>query len=359
LAIGSLMLGLPLDLSAEKSFGAVELTQLAVVIGLYLLWLAPLDFLGGYWLPKVYQKSDQAFGSWFRSYVLTALVQASVFWLGGSVIVLFGQTMGRVGSLLALTVLIWLGWSVRHFFLQARTVQSADTTQRVKRAVELLSTWQISVSRIMVVGHVDRGFTGGIIGLGANATIVLPQAWLSFSNEELATVIARRAIAISTGSYRRGLIMAFAWNVIGFFLCSLIPDTGVATMAGLVQTLCWFTLWSFSGLLVLPTVSRNACLMIDDELERRGVPADWIANAASSMDQLQDDEPQRPRWIEAIFHPVPSVHGRVRSERASGLAAWNVARTTLFFSWAGLGFLSRSVHCNLGRPELWTMLPTD
>ncbi|WP_146526280.1 hypothetical protein [Novipirellula artificiosorum] len=39
--------------------------------------------------------------------------------------------------------------------------------------------------------------------------------------------------------------------------------------------------------------------------------------------------------------------------------AWHAARMTLFVSWACMGMLVRAVHCNVGRPELWVMLPTD
>ncbi len=31
----------------------------------------------------------------------------------------------------------------------------------------------------------------------------------------------------------------------------------------------------------------------------------------------------------------------------------------LFLSWAGLGGLARAVHCNIGRPSVWVMLPGD
>ncbi len=34
-------------------------------------------------------------------------------------------------------------------------------------------------------------------------------------------------------------------------------------------------------------------------------------------------------------------------------------RMMLFLSWAGLGGLARAVHCNIGRPSLWVMLPCD
>jgi hypothetical protein len=79
------------------------------------------------------------------------------------------------------------------------------------------------------------------------------------------------------------------------------------------------------------------------------------------IDHLQDDEPTRPAGVEAIFHPIPSVSARLRAfatERPT-TGAWNAARYALYLSWPCLGFLSRAVHCNSGRPELWAMLPVD
>lgn len=355
----ALAFGLPLRLSNETTYGSRELLQLLAVIGFYMIWLAPLDFLGGYWLPNRFQKSEAAFGQWLRGYAVAASFQALVFAICGSSIVLLSQSFGVTGGLLAVTLWTAIGWYVRSLLIDSRAMHPDDVKGRLSEVVAILDPCRISVPRTIVVDQADRGYTGGIIGLGKQVTIVIPKAWLSFRNEELATALARRALAILSGSYSRGLIFAFGWNLIGFFFASLIPENGVSTVAGLVSTLCWFTLWSFVGLLILPTVSRNACLLIDDELVRLGVPPNWVTSTASAMDQLQDDEPQRPRWIETIFHPVPSVDGRSRPVRVRGLAAWNVARTTLLFSWPCLGFLSRSVHCNLGRPELWTMLPTD
>lgn len=359
MAATALALGVPLNLSRSTAFGFEEALQLLAVIGLYAVWLAPLDFLGGYWLPKRFDKSDSSFGPWLKGYVGAVSLQALIFALCGSWILLFEQWLGRGGGLLAVGILTAMGWQIRGLVIYSQATDSKLSSDRLREAAALLAPWQIEVPRTLVIAHSDRGYTGGIIGLGKHATIVIPQAWLSFDNPELATALARRSAAISSGSYVRGLTLAFAWNLIGFGLCSLIPADGLASIAGLVTTLCWFTLWSFIGLLVLPTVSRNASLLIDDELVRRGVPLEWVANTAASMDQLQDDEPARPRWIETIFHPVPSVQGRSRPDRGRGIGAWNVARTTLFFAWPCLGLLSRSVHCNLGRPELWTMLPTD
>ena len=52
LATIALTLGLPqILLETNEGFGALELLQLALVTGLFVVWLMPLDFLGGFWLP--------------------------------------------------------------------------------------------------------------------------------------------------------------------------------------------------------------------------------------------------------------------------------------------------------------------
>jgi hypothetical protein len=79
------------------------------------------------------------------------------------------------------------------------------------------------------------------------------------------------------------------------------------------------------------------------------------------LDRLQDDEPNRSRWVERVFHPIPSVKSRMGALRRTGSerGAWQGARMTLYLSWACFGFLSRAVHCNVGRPELWVLFPGD
>ncbi len=356
----ALTLDLPQTLLASnKGFGVLELLQLAAVMGLFMLWLTPLDFLGGYWLPVRFQKSKQAFGVWLRGYVAAAVGQAILFVLFGSLILLLSQQYGLFGGLVAISFCMVACFIVRNRLVLNREARSEGTAETLLDAIAMIQSWQIYVPRTVVVEHKDIGFTGGVVGLGKYAQIVIPKAWLSFTSEQLATAIARRAIALNSGSYMRGLLVASLWNIGGFALCTFLPGAGLGSVAELVTTVCGFTIWSFVGLLILPTVSRNASLKIDEEILTQGVPATLIFTTAQKMDQLQDDEPVRPRLIETIFHPVPNVASRKKNEPVSGFAAWNVARTTLFFSWACLGFLSRSVHCNVGRPELWTMLPTD
>ncbi len=346
-------------LEVNPRFGTSEFLQLVAVFGLFLLWLMPLDFLGGFLIPRKFGKSNESFGDWVRSYTSAALFQATLFVFFGSTIILLSLTLGLSGGLIAVSLLMFACFFVRNSWVINRVVTSETSQTKLLEALALIHTWQIFVPQTLIVEHRDMGFTGGVVGLGSNTKIVIPEAWISFNKTELATAIARRALAVNTGSYSRGLIVAFVSNLAGFLLCSFLSGANLVSVAGLVTTMCGFTLWSFFGLLILPTVSRNASLKIDQELAELGLPFELISNTASAMDHLQDNEPARPWFIETIFHPVPSVNGRNRSKVVTGLAAWNVARTTLFFSWACLGILSRSVHCNVGRPELWTMLPTD
>lgn len=352
--------GLPQRLlENEAAFGWSGILQLVSVTGVVMLWLAPLDFLGGYWLPGKFEKSGETFAAWLKKYVTAALLQATLFVSFGSTFILASQFFGWPGGLISIGLFMIACFVFRDRWVLAREYKSGAVASKLQDATAVVKSWQIDMPRIAVVEHSDPGFTGGVTGWGKNSKIVIPRAWLAFSTEQLATAIARRALAIQSGSYARGLLLAFVWNLTGIIACSLMPGAGLESVAALVTTICGFTLWSFFGLLVLPTPGRKASLKIDQELVRHGVKSNLISSTASAMDQLQDDEPDRSRLIETIFHPVPSVASRQRIDPVSGFAAWNVARTTLFLSWACLGFLSRAVHCNVGRPELWVMLPTD
>ena len=113
-------------------------------------------------------------------------------------------------------------------------------------------------------------------------------------------------------------------------------------------------------MLLLPTLSRPAVLAADRWAVARA-ERDLTMRALTWLDARQEDEPDRSRLIETIFHPVPSLSRRLRgldgSPNPSG--AWQAARLSLFAGWAGLGLLGRAVHCNIGRPDLWVFLPGD
>ena len=147
--------------------------------------------------------------------------------------------------------------------------------------------------------------------------------------------------------------------VLGFGVAGSQVGGLAGTAGGVLAFGAVFTLWSFVGLLVLPTLSRRASMAVDRRLVEEGVdPAD-LAALAGALDAMQDDEPSRAKWIEGIFHPIPNVTSRGADGASARLAAWDVTRTSAYLGIAGLSPLGRAVHCNSGRPSLWVYLPLD
>ncbi|MEL6898364.1 MAG: hypothetical protein AAFP90_19885 [Planctomycetota bacterium] len=165
--------------------------------------------------------------------------------------------------------------------------------------------------------------------------------------------------AIQSGSRTRGLVLALAWVIAGFVLSTMLPGAGVTSVAGLAMTCLSFTLRTFLGLLISPTLSRRASHAIDGQVLQSGASPKVFQQTVKTIVTLQGDEPQRPDLIEMIFHPVPSVANRGGTNPGDTPIAWHAARITLHVSWACMGVLVRAVHCNVGRPELCVMLPPD
>ena len=209
----------------------------------------------------------------------------------------------------------------------------------------------------------DEGFTGGICGLPGWERVVLPARWAQPPLDRgLCFALARRRGLVELGARSTGVLLAIAWNLLGLFVALAWSGAEPAGLAGLVELSLAFTLWSFLGLLVLPSVGHSAVFFGD--LRGSAACPDESENLESlrAVDRLLDDEPERARWLQRIFHPVPALGERLRRLRAPewpAWSAWNVARTALFLSWGGLGLLSRYVHCNVGRPALWALPPCD
>lgn len=171
----------------------------------------------------------------------------------------------------------------------------------------------------------------------------------------------RRVGVLRNGSRARGLLLAIGWNLAGFCLAFLLSGH-VTSVAGLVTFNLWFTLWNFLGLLVLPSPSQRGVFGGDAFALQHGVEKQILHTVIQQLDKDQDDEYSRSRGVETYFHPIPSVERRVTLLNSGGSpesGAWHAARMAIYLSWAGGSFLSRAVHCNCGRPDVWVFLPCD
>lgn len=305
------------------------------------LWLlaftvlqAPLDWLGGAYLPGRFGRQRTSFAAWLRG----SLAMGVLWWLGAFGLFWVGQRFGLGGALLAM-----VGWMLLLVLGQ----------EWLARLVSRLVPSGVHDNAVLVSAK-DPGFSGGWAGLGPTLRLWMPAHWPAELRE---VQIVRRQGVLHTGARTRGLLVAIAFNLAGLTVSySLTPGAGFASSGEYLHLVFGFTLWSFLGLLTLPSVTRSAVRLADHHAARHGVA--W-QHAAQALDRLQDDEPARSPWIERIFHPVPSLHSRLASSAPPSWGAWQAARLALYLGAAVPGLLARSVHCNAGRPELWVFYPAD
>lgn len=336
---------------------------LACSIGLSL----PSDVLGGYFLPRQHGRSELKFARFLAGWLRGVLLQALIIGVCAAALLMAGRWAGVWAG-----VACFAGLMLLLLAAQAAVAQMVGGLSRVETAgpgVEEAgvpdSARDAAVRRpvgTMVLRSTDPGFVGGVVGLPGRERMVFPSVWLQeLPPEVLSTERVRRNGVLATGARTRGLAAALAWNLLGFLLACHLPGASLADAPGLIQTGLWFTLWSFLGLLLLPSVNRPGVLEADRFALAQGISSAVLSRTISCLDRLQDDEPARGRWVERIFHPIPSVESRVAafSRERSPYGAWQGARVALYLAWGCFGFLSRAVHCNAGRPELWVLFPGD
>ena len=153
------------------------------------------------------------------------------------------------------------------------------------------------------------------------------------------------------------------FDLLGLGVVLFATSAAATSVAGIAAVSLWMTVWSFLGLLVLPSLSRRAVIAADRAAISAGIDPGDLTRVLGRLDTEREDEPRRGRLVETVFQPVPSLEGRVAAPGAGRgpelPQPWNTARTALLLSWASIGLLSRAVHCNCGRPALWVLFPGD
>jgi hypothetical protein len=327
----------------DAAFGA-QAGALAAVIGIYVLVSLPFDLLGGLILPGRHGRPVPSASRWVAGWVRGVVVQSIVMAGAVGLMIWAGRGAGDAAALgVAALVALVIGLG----------------RLPLARAVARLGAPVPAPHGAHTMAAGDVGFTGAITGIPGRSRVVLPEAWRQQLGDLFDIEVARRR-AMSGAAYALGIALALAWTVGGVALALALPGGGADGVAAIVTTGAWFTLWSFAGLLVLPSVSRPA-VMAGDAAAAGSYPHADVAAVIRDLDRLQDDEPERPGSVEVIFHPIPGAERRIQrlGTATSGVRPWHVARLALPMSWCCLGFMGRAVHCNAGRPELWVMLPAD
>jgi len=363
-AVGSLVtlttLGLFLDLPAriQQNIDSTIWGQARAILLFVLIYAAiqlPFDLFGGYLLPKRFGRSHEQFPRYLLSLARGVTAHAATLFLTAMAILLAGRWGGIVGTVAA-------GLLISLLLLRGRVAIAKLMAPLQLTPIEHTFVQTREALPIIVAQSSDEGFTGAVVGVWRPRLQIVPKRW----REVLGAIgfeaaLNRRALAVKTGSWRRGRVVAVLFTLTGLAITAwLVGSSRLGTAGGTIEFSLWFTLWSFIGLLTLPTLSRRGVIEIDERAQIEEKSPETLRTTTRLLDDLQDGEPIRPALIETIFHPIPSVQNRLDGPRLKGrIGFWDAARSSIYLSLAGLGLLGRAVHCNCGRPSLWVFLPTD
>ncbi len=309
--------------------------------------LLPFDFIGGILIPSAFEDQSPRIGAWLKRWGRSVGIQLLFFAATFFFYLQIGREIGAPWLIALFAVLQVSLLAGQELIWQAMTAQRVRSSRR---------------GEALFVRHTDHRFAGGITGLPGFESILIPEDWRTrLKPSYLKMLVQRRQAAYRSGGRVRGIVLAMIWNITSFTLATILAGSMVTSVADLVTVFLWFLLFSFVGLLVLPTFNRRSVFALDRRLAQH-VSSVELEQAISELDQLTEQDPTRTASAESVFQPVPCPERRSQALALDGpsyVFAWNVARTALFLSWAFGGPLARAVHCNVGRPELWAMLPTD
>jgi hypothetical protein len=338
------------------------LVSLAVVLLAGLALLFPFDVLGG----AVVVRGRQSVAGFLTRWTRGAIVQFAIWMLSASLLIAAARSGGTAAAVGCFVLLQFVLAALRA--PMARVISSFTPQPLSARDRRIAERAGISPERIMALATDDEGFVGGWSGI-VPRRLVLPATWLSLPDDALLATLTRRRIIAESGAHLRGVLAAIAWNTLGFAVVLSLTGATLGSAAGLLTVAAGMTLWAFVGVLVLPTPSRAAVYALDHAAAFEGESA-ALRTAIEHLDSWQDDEAERSTGVETIFHPVPARSGRLaRLNAAQGSSgsenelrwwhAHHLARHALWLGWGTLSPISRVVHCNVGRPALWALLPGD
>ncbi len=309
--------------------------KLAIALGAfvagYAILQAPFDWIGGYILPVVYRRYYEDFGEFITQWMRGLSVQAAIFF--GIGWTFLNHSQAALGCM--------AGWTFILLLLQMPLARLVGTFYSRGE-----NGWK----------SVDDAFTGGIAGMPGLQSVIFSTG----RGQRLRAMDERRRHHLQRlGLPTAGVIIAVAFNSTGFLLVSNWLRHPLGTVSGLVELALWFTLWSFFGVLILPALSRPAVYAGDYALFAKGVSIEEFKHYMSSEFAQVGEE--NGSSVERIFHPVPSPESRLArwGKPPKWPGGWHAARYATFLSWAGLSLINRSVHCNIGKPNVWVMLPCD
>lgn len=196
----AILLGLQRQFLLTSRDGSVaDLGWILLLVGSIVAFMAPLDFLGGYYVPSRFDRQSISFGSFIRGWTRGVATQAILFCLSSLVILTIGRNAGLFGVLVSITVMsiVYVGFQNQLVF--AMTGRNWNDDDKVNRSLDRASRWGLKKLPATVVHNTDPGFTGGIVGLPRFESVIVPRDFVDqLTGDQLAVVLARRLVAVQS-----------------------------------------------------------------------------------------------------------------------------------------------------------------
>jgi STE24 endopeptidase len=309
----------------------LELAIVMVVLaGAYRLLTLPLQWLGGYWLPRRYGLLHQSLRRWLWDGAKATLIGAGLgllavvtvyallrvtpwWWLWGAAIFLAGYT------LLALVAPIWLV----PLFYRLTPLPDGDLRARL---LALARRVGVPVTGVFVVDQSRKSRTANaaVTGLGRTRRILLFDTLLDqFTADEIEAVLAHELAHQLHGDIRRGLLVQGGLTLATFWIADhalrggagWLGLTGPADVAGLPLFGLILVLVSLAALPVANGWSRRVEWQADRfALETIPDPRAFIGSMERlAMLNLAEREPHR---LEELFlYSHPAIERRIAHAR--------------------------------------------
>jgi hypothetical protein len=355
-AVGSIVIASLLGLAAFAitNSNSGELTTDLPIVSILLLYLfylslqATADLCGGVIIPLVFQKRREGvvrLGTHLGLGVIRhGMLNIAVLGVLLSGSILFGRLGLLVASVVNITTLLLLQRYIFQFIGATKLEKSQQNEALISKGL-------------------DDGFTGGVVDSIDETILLIPSTATGLDYEYKASRLNTvRKLQTKTTRILLPIVTNGTGCLLALYCMSFYQSFPVRDV--ILYSLCT-TVWSFILLLVLPVFNRRAVLSLDRELVDSGLKYNEFELAVRIEDSRGEDEYARSTLVQSVFYPIPAPETRFNeliSNNGSArfwIAFHQIARRSLYTSLGCGGFLSRSVHCNVGRPELWVISPSD
>jgi len=323
--IGLMVVGAPMLAATDTGRGAVSaiavgpaplagaLAAMALAL-LATVVLLPVDWVGGVRVERRFGMGGDA--GWWRRFAGGAAAWIAAFGAAGAAVgaaTLAGAAWWAVAGALAGGAVIAAATAA-----DARSARIADPATAAEHESIAASLRPLGAEPppIGFVGAEDeRALDGGWAG----STLLLTRSCRPLVGDEMLACLVVRELAHRRRRDRaRGILVGALWTAAAAPLTALLWTPDPAETGTVILTLAaTATVWSWIGLLALPTLGRRQVAAADRAwLEAGGAPATLRRTIRFLADRNLGNH-TLPPWVERIFHPVPSV-----ATRLAAIDAW-------------------------------------